>query len=231
MISFNKIAHKLTCEDREFIQFDFNKSLTKEINCFSYLSFIYNTCWWVGMKMIWWLNFFTHMDLGKLSTSNLLLINVVLVSNVLCVITAPIQSLGECTGSQTLALNKLWKHMKTIKCSHAYIVTLKQKSLNRMSAKYFFPNFKVFKIFFSIFWLFFKVFGEIFAYFQGSSKNPIRMFILFYRFIKHYNQKNIKIRRFSDKNWVISLWFLYQHQQIKQNANSTHEYCLEKILL
>ena len=49
-----KIAHKLTSEDREFLQFDFDKSLTKEIDikntkCFSYVSCIYNTFWWVGI--------------------------------------------------------------------------------------------------------------------------------------------------------------------------------------
>ena len=53
-ISCNKIAHKLTSEDREFLQFDFNKSLTKEIDrknimCFLSVSFIYDTFWWVGM--------------------------------------------------------------------------------------------------------------------------------------------------------------------------------------
>ena len=31
-ISCNKIAHKLTSEDREFLQFDFDKSLTEEID-------------------------------------------------------------------------------------------------------------------------------------------------------------------------------------------------------
>ena len=41
-ISCNKIAHKLTSEDSKFLQFDFNKSLTKEIDiknikCFSYV--------------------------------------------------------------------------------------------------------------------------------------------------------------------------------------------------
>ena len=53
-ISCNKIAHKLTSEDREFLQFDFNKSLTKEIDiknikCFLYVSCIYDTFWWVGI--------------------------------------------------------------------------------------------------------------------------------------------------------------------------------------
>ena len=220
MISFNKIAHKLTCEEREFIQFDFNKSLTKEIKCFSYLSFIYNTCWWVGMKMIWWLNFFTHMDLGKLSTSNLLLINVVLVSNVLCVITAPIQSLRECTGSQTLALNKLWKHMKTIKCSHAYIVTLKQKSLNRMSAKYFFPNFKVFKIFSQFFGCFSRFLVKFLPIFKVLLKIPSECLSC------STGSLNITIRRtlksedsLTKIGWFLTVWFLYQHQQIKQNDN------------
>ena len=53
-ISCNKIAHKLTSEDREILQFDFNKSLTKEIDikntkCFSYVSCIYSAFWWVGI--------------------------------------------------------------------------------------------------------------------------------------------------------------------------------------
>ena len=46
--SCKKIAHKLTSENREFFQFDFDKSLTEEINiknikCFSYVSCIYDT--------------------------------------------------------------------------------------------------------------------------------------------------------------------------------------------
>ena len=53
-ISCNKIAHKLTSEGREFLQFDFDKSWTKEIDtknikCFSYVSCIYDTFWWVGI--------------------------------------------------------------------------------------------------------------------------------------------------------------------------------------
>ena len=53
-IPCNTIAHKLTSEDREFLQFGFDKLLTKEIDiksisCFSYVSFIYNTFWWVGI--------------------------------------------------------------------------------------------------------------------------------------------------------------------------------------
>ena len=56
-ISCNKIAHKLTSEDREFLQFDFDKSLTKEIDInntkvFSYVSCIYNIFWWVGMTEV-----------------------------------------------------------------------------------------------------------------------------------------------------------------------------------
>ena len=50
-ISCNKIAHKLTSEDREFLQFDFDKSLTEEIDiknikCFSYVSCIYVLVGW-----------------------------------------------------------------------------------------------------------------------------------------------------------------------------------------
>ena len=51
--SCNRIAHKHTSDDREFLQFDFNKPLTKKINirnirCFLYVSGIYDTFWWVG---------------------------------------------------------------------------------------------------------------------------------------------------------------------------------------
>ena len=53
-ISCYKIAHKLTSEDIEFLQFDFNRSLTKEIDiknikCFLYISCIYITVWLVGI--------------------------------------------------------------------------------------------------------------------------------------------------------------------------------------
>ena len=49
----NKIAHKLTRKDREFLQFDFDKILTKEIDiknlkCFLYVSYIHDTIWWIG---------------------------------------------------------------------------------------------------------------------------------------------------------------------------------------
>ena len=53
-IPCNKIAHKLTSEDREFLQFDFDKSLTekvdiKNIKYFQYVSCIYDTFWLVGI--------------------------------------------------------------------------------------------------------------------------------------------------------------------------------------
>ena len=49
-ISCNKTVDKITSGDREFLQFDFKKSLTKEIDikdikCFLYVSCIYNTFW------------------------------------------------------------------------------------------------------------------------------------------------------------------------------------------
>ena len=49
-ISCNKIAQKLASEDSEFLQFDFDKLLTEEIDiknikCFSYVSCIYDTFW------------------------------------------------------------------------------------------------------------------------------------------------------------------------------------------
>ena len=54
LISCKKIAHKFTSEDREFLQFDFNKTLTEEIDiknlkCFSFLSCIYDTFWRVAI--------------------------------------------------------------------------------------------------------------------------------------------------------------------------------------
>ena len=47
-ISCNKIVHKLAIADSEFLQFDFDKSLTEEIDiknikCFSYVNCIYDT--------------------------------------------------------------------------------------------------------------------------------------------------------------------------------------------
>ena len=83
------------------------------------------------------------------------------------------------------------------------ITTIMKDLMSQGVCQIFFTNFKVFKGFFSIFWLFFKVFGEIFDYFQGSSKNPIRMFISIYTSSENF-QMNTKIRRFFDNNWVIS---------------------------
>ena len=53
-ISWNKIGCKLTSEEREFLQFDFDKPLPKEtgiknINCFSHVSFIYDIFWRVDI--------------------------------------------------------------------------------------------------------------------------------------------------------------------------------------
>ena len=50
--SCKRIAHKLTIEDREFLQFDFDKSLTEEIdikNIKSFLYISYDTFWRVGI--------------------------------------------------------------------------------------------------------------------------------------------------------------------------------------
>ena len=133
-ISCNKIAYKLTSEDREFLQFDFNKSLTKEIDiknikCFLNVSCIYDTFWWVdkvfkvnvpeGDLKIEFLH--THGPRKTFSWSSVDDKCFVPASDILCVITALQQSLGKCNGSQTLTLKKLWKHMKTIKCSCVYI--------------------------------------------------------------------------------------------------------------
>ena len=84
-----------------FFQFDFNKSLTEEIqksiNCFSYVSYIYDTFWWVGIVTE------VNVHEGDLKTEFLhphgprktfswpSVANkcFVPVSNILCVITAP----------------------------------------------------------------------------------------------------------------------------------------------
>ena len=77
---------------------------------------------WMYMKVIWRFNFFTHMDLGKLSAGHLLLINVLFQSQTYYALSQlQQQSLGKYIGSQTLILNKLWKHKKTIKCGRVYI--------------------------------------------------------------------------------------------------------------
>ena len=107
-ISRNKTAHKLTSEDREFLQFDFDKSSTKEIDiknikCFLYVSSIYDTFCWVGIV--------TEMNAqeGNLKIEFLLPHGprktfswpsfadncFVLVSNILCIITAPTAITGQ----------------------------------------------------------------------------------------------------------------------------------------
>ena len=53
-ISSNKIAQKLSSEDREVLEFDFDKPLTEEIDienikCFLYVNCIYDTFWLVGI--------------------------------------------------------------------------------------------------------------------------------------------------------------------------------------
>ena len=133
-VSCNKVAHKLTSEDREFLQIDFDKPLTeqidiKSIKCFSNVSCIYKTFWWVGavtevnvheddLKI----EFLHSPGPGKFSAGHLLLINVLSQRQTFYALSQLLQqSLGECIGSKTLTLNKLWKHMKTIKCNRVYI--------------------------------------------------------------------------------------------------------------
>ena len=106
-ISCSKIAHKLTREDSEFLQFDFDKSLTEEIDiknikCFSYVSYIYNTFWWVGIVTevnvhegdlkIEFLH--PHRPRKTFSWSSVADKYFVPASNVLCVITAPTTTTG-----------------------------------------------------------------------------------------------------------------------------------------
>ena len=105
-ISCNKIAHKLTSEDSKFLQFDFNKSLTKKIDikkikCFSYVSCTYNTFWWVGI--VTEVNIhegdlkikFLHPHRPRKTFSWPSVICFVPASNILCVITAPTTTTGQ----------------------------------------------------------------------------------------------------------------------------------------
>ena len=119
-ISCNKIAHKLTSEDREFLQYDFEKSMTKEINikdtkCFWYASCLCNIFWRVGIVTE------VNVHEGDLKIEFLLpqgprkTFSWSSVANK-CFVTASTfyalqqfqqPSLGECIGSQTLTLKKL----------------------------------------------------------------------------------------------------------------------------
>ena len=106
--------------------FDFDKSLTekidiKNIKCFSYVSWIYNTFWWVGIVT----KVNIHEDDFKIeflhphgpretsSWCHLLLINVLSQWQAFYALSQLQQ--------QLLTLNKLWKDIKTIKCSPVYI--------------------------------------------------------------------------------------------------------------
>ena len=91
----------------EFLQFDFDKSLTEEIDiknirCFLYVSCIYNTLWWVGIvtevnvhKFDLKIEFLHPHGLGKTfwwpSVADKCFDPV---SNILCVITAPTTIIG-----------------------------------------------------------------------------------------------------------------------------------------
>ena len=106
-ITCNKIARKLTSEDSEFLQFDFDKSLTEEIDiknikCFSYVSCIYDTFCWVGIVTevnanegdlkIEFLH--PHGPRKTFSWPSVADKCIVPASNVLCVITAPTTTTG-----------------------------------------------------------------------------------------------------------------------------------------
>ena len=117
-ISCNKIAHKLKSEDSEFLLFDFNKSLTKEIDiknikCFLYVSCIYDTFWWVGIVTevnVHEGEFLRPHRPRKLSAGHLLLINVLSQRQTFYLLSQLQQKpLGKCIGSQALTLNKFLK--------------------------------------------------------------------------------------------------------------------------
>ena len=107
-ISCNRIAHKLTSEDSEFLQFDFDKSLTEEIDikkfkCFLYVRCIYDTFCWVGIVT----EVIVHEDDLKIdfrhphtprktfSWPSVADKCFVPTSNILCIITAPTTTTGQ----------------------------------------------------------------------------------------------------------------------------------------
>ena len=107
-ISCNKIAHKLTSEACKFLQFDFDKLLNKEIDiknikCFSYVSCIYDTFFWVsivtevnvheGDLKIEFLQ--PHGPRKTFSWPSVVDKCFVPASNILCVITAPTTITGQ----------------------------------------------------------------------------------------------------------------------------------------
>ena len=121
LISCNKTAHKLTSGDSKFLQFDFNKSLTEEIDIKKSSVFhmsavsIYDKFWWVGkvtevnvhegdLKIE-----FLHPNGPRKTFSWPSVADkcFVPVSKMLCVITAPTTTTGQMIGSQTQTLNKL----------------------------------------------------------------------------------------------------------------------------
>ena len=132
-ISSNKIPHKLASEDSEFLQFDFDKSLTKEIDiknikCFSYISCIYDTFWWVGIVTE------VNVHEGDLKTEflhphgprktfswpSVADICFVPASNILYIITAPTTTTGQMYWISDTDFKQTLKHMKTINSSHFF---------------------------------------------------------------------------------------------------------------
>ena len=106
-ISCNKIAHKLISDDSEFLQFDFDISLTEEtdikkIKCFLYVSCICDTFWWVGIVTVVNIHegdlkielLHRHGPRKTFSWPSVADKCFVPASNILCVITAPTTTTG-----------------------------------------------------------------------------------------------------------------------------------------
>ena len=121
-ISCNKIANKLTSEDREFLQFDFDKSLTEEIaikniKCFLYVNNIYHTFRWVGIVTevnvhegdlkIEFLH--PHGPRKTFSWPSVADKCFVSVSNILCIITAPTTITGQIYRISDTDSEQTWK--------------------------------------------------------------------------------------------------------------------------
>ena len=116
-ISCNKIARKLKSEDREFLQFDFDKSLTEEIKRFSNVSSIYDTFWWVdivtevnvheGDLKIEFLH--PHGPRKTFSWPSVSDKCFVSVSNILCIITAPTTITGQIYRISDTDSEQTWK--------------------------------------------------------------------------------------------------------------------------
>ena len=148
-IYWNKIAYKLKNEDREFLQFDFDKSLTKEIDI---ETITYNTFWWVaivtevnvheGDLKIGFLH--PHGPRKTFSWPSVVDKCFVSASNILCVITAlttitgQMYRISDTDFEQTL---KAYENHKMWPCIYKAVVHIWTFLSLRTNSLFFFPKF------------------------------------------------------------------------------------------